>query len=160
MSMQQVFQDLIDFCLEPPASGDLQETHVLAFHLDSLANGDDVYPFNGPAIIRHHQGLNSFFLEGYGITNPVANHPAPNDGATVVHLGLQIGRFNTIESVLEFSGMSDLGGFNPDQVIRTEDCDATAEQIGDEVAIFFESSAGRRGASLRKTNVLHNKSLA
>jgi hypothetical protein len=158
MTMQQVFQDFTDFCAEPPPA-ELRDVHVLAFHLDPLVGATDVFPYNGTALIRRIGGLNPFFLDGFGIANAVIGHPTPLDLPTMVHIGLQIGRPNPIEGVLEFSDMSDLGGFDPTHIMRTESCDVRAEQIGDTIALFIDSDTGRRSASLRKTDLLHTKAL-
>jgi len=152
MTMQEVFQELIDFCTQA-APADPRDAHLLAFHLDPVSSS--VYPYNGTAMIHPTQGLQPYYLDGYGIRNTVFGHPTPNDFSDVVRVGLHIGRPNPIEAVLEFGGMNDAGGFDPGHVDRTEDCDATAERIGNTVAVFFETSLGRQSASFRKTNVLH-----
>ncbi len=41
--------------------------------------------------------------------------------------------------------MSYFGRFNPDEVIRTEDCDATAEQVGNDVVTFANRVPGAEG---------------
>jgi hypothetical protein len=112
MTMRQVFQDFIDFCLEPPPA-ELRDVHVLAFHLDPLVDGPDVFPYNGTALIRRSGGANRFFLDGYGIANAVIRHPTPLDLPTMVHIGFQIDRPNPIEGGLEFGEGNDLGGFYP-----------------------------------------------
>jgi hypothetical protein len=155
MTMQQVFQDFIDFCTTPAT--DPGQGRILAFHLNPLNAPDDVYPYNGPAWIRKRQGLQPYVVEGYGIRNTVFGHPTPNDFEDVVHFSVQIGRPNPIESLLEFGGMNELGGFG--RAERSESVDATAEQILNDVILSFETSAGLRTATLRKTNLLHSEGL-
>jgi len=158
MTMQQVFQDFIDFCAEPPPA-ELSNVHVLAFNLGPLAGTADVFPYNGTAIIRRIVGLNPYFLDGFGIANPVFGSPTPPDLPTMVHIGLQIGRPNPIEGVLEFSGMTFLGGFDPTNIMRTESCNVTAEQSVDSIFLSIDSDTGRRSASLIKTDLLHTTAL-
>lgn len=153
--MQQVFQDFIDFCTTPPT--DLGQGRSLAFHLLPSNAPDDVYPYNGPAWIRKRQGLQPFVVEGYGIRNTVFGHPTPDDFETVVHFSIQIGRPNPIESLLEFGGMNNQGGFGPAD--RTESIDASAAQAGNQITLSFQTSAGLRLASLQKTDILHKQGL-
>jgi hypothetical protein len=156
MTMQQVFQDLIDFCTTP--ASDLNKGRILAFHLNPSNAPDDVYPYNGSAWIRKRQGsLQPFVVEGYGIRNDVVNHPSPNNFETVVHFSIGIGRPNPIESLLEFGGMNNFGGFG--NVERREDVDASAEQVLGDVLLTFQTGGGVRTATLRKTNLLHTEAL-
>jgi hypothetical protein len=153
--MQAVFQEFIDFCLAPPA--DPGQGRILGFHLNPSNTPTDVHPYNGPAFIRRRQGLQPFVVEGYGIRNTVYGHPTPNDFETVVHFSIQIGRANPIEALLEFGNMNAFGGF--ERPVRSESVDASAERVGGDVLLSFQTGAGLRVASLRKTNYLHTNAL-
>jgi hypothetical protein len=155
MTMQQVFQDFIDFCTTPAT--DPGQGRILAFHLDPSNAPGDVHPYNGPAWIRKRQGTQPFVVEGYGIRNTLVGHAAPDNLEIVVHFSVQIGRPNPIEALLEFGGMNDFGGFG--QAERSESVDASAERSLTAILLSFQTSAGLRTASLRKTNLLHTQGL-
>jgi hypothetical protein len=155
--MQQVFQDFIDFCTTPAT--DPGRGRILAFHLLPSSAPGDVHPYFGPAWIRKRQGTQPFVVEGYGIGFTPPGHEAP-DLEGLVHFSVQIGRPNPIEALLEFGGMNEFGGFG--QVERSESVGASAERaLGsiDTIVLSFQTSAGRRTATLRKTNLLHTQGL-
>lgn len=155
MTMQEVFQDFIDFCSTPAT--DLGQGRSLAFHLNPSNAPGDVYPYNGPAWIRKRQGRQPFVVEGFGIRNTVVGHPTPDDFETVVHFSIQIGRPNPIEALLEFGGMNELGGFG--RVERSESVDASAQSLLNTILISFQTGAGLRTATLKKTTLLHTQGL-
>ena len=108
---------------------------------------------HGASLVR----VGSAKREDYGIRNTVVGHPTPTDFETVVHFAIQIGRPNPIEALLEFGGMNEVGGFG--RVERSEDLDASAERVLNDIALRFQTSAGPRFATLRRTNLLHTQAL-
>jgi hypothetical protein len=153
VKMVDVFRDFIDFCQEPPPpfAGD---THIIGFNMLPSPAPEDVFQYHGFAVLRP-TGVSShpFVLEGIGASNPVANHLTPHDFPPMVKIGVQIGRHNPIEAVLQFGGVSVKGGFGT--ILRDERVDAAASpgHLG-AVSMTFDNGSFKRHVKLFKTNLL------
>jgi hypothetical protein len=149
MTMLDVFQDFIAFLGQPPPAF-VGDTPILGFHMD----GPGV-TYNGFAVLRPSPAtLHPFTLEGFGAASPT---PQPVL-QTMVRLSVQIGRFNPIESVLQFGDMASNGGFG--NVLHEEDCDASASLSSTatpgvmNVTMTFANETFRATVGLFKTNLL------
>ena len=157
MSMVEVFQDFIAYCQEPPPPL-ASETHAIGFHLVPVpAESAPPYVYNGTLFFRRLPETNSWFLHGFGyVSFPIEGAPLPIAG--LVRIGVQVGRSQAEETSLDFCVMDDNGG--PGSVVRSVDCNASAQNSFSTIGMAFDPVAGtlgdRWGADLFKTDVLHS----
>jgi len=114
--------------------------------------------YNGSAFIsRSGFGLNPFRLEGYGVATARGGVTVPLVIPSVVRISIAVGRFNPIETVVQFGDMSNEGSLM--NVTHRLDCDVEASQQGDGAAFLTFTDGFDQVARLSETNLLHTKAL-